>query len=55
MFLFQPGSGNGALTRALRVQLYGDTDRIRLWAQMSADEVWTILTELSTYSATPAQ
>jgi hypothetical protein len=47
-FLFQPGSGS--LTRPLRVQLYGGgTNRIRLWAQMTTDEVWMILAELSTY------
>lgn len=47
VFIFQPGAGHGALQRALRVQLYGRDDRIRLWAQMAADEAWTILEMLS--------
>jgi len=37
------------LTRPLRVQLYGVDNRIRLWAQMKEDEVWTILTMLNGY------
>lgn len=47
VFIFQPGEGG--LGRPLRVQLYGREDRIRLWAQMDAGEVWTILAKLSTY------
>ncbi|MCG8604146.1 hypothetical protein MJD09_03990 [bacterium] len=49
VFIFQAGSGTGSLARSLRVQLYGKDNRIRLWAQMDAGEVWTILTKLSTY------
>lgn len=49
VFIFQPGSGPVSLTRTLRVQLYGKDERIRLWAQMNAEEVWTILTKLSKY------
>lgn len=49
VFLFQPGVTPGSLNRPLRVQLYGRSDRIRLWAQMDAEEVWTILTDLATY------
>ncbi|MCH9646668.1 MAG: hypothetical protein K0U98_00440 [Deltaproteobacteria bacterium] len=49
VFLFQPGSAKGSLSRPLRVQLYGRNDRIRLWAQMDAGEVWKILTDLATY------
>lgn len=47
VFIFQ--ASPGGLTRPLRVLLYGNGDRVRLWAQMNADEVWTILTKLSTY------
>lgn len=50
IFVFQPGAGGGHITRELRVQLHGQGDRIRLWAQMEADEVWAILSELSTYA-----
>ena len=46
VFIFQPGDGLG---RPLRVQLHGKEDRVRLWAQMDVDEVWTILARLSTY------
>lgn len=49
VFLFQPTAGPSGLSRALRVQLHGKGDRIRLWAQMDANEVWTILTKLSEY------
>lgn len=49
VFIFQAGSGSDGLNRPLRVQLYGKGDRARLWAQMHAGEVWTILTKLSMY------
>jgi hypothetical protein len=49
VFIFQEGSGSGALTRPLRVQLYANGHRVRLWAQMDASEVWTILAKLGTY------
>ena len=49
VFIFQEGSGPHDLARPLRVQLYGKDDRVRLWAQMDAGEVWTILTKLSAY------
>jgi hypothetical protein len=49
VFIFQPGPSGANLTRPLRVQLYGKDERIRLWAQMDADEVWAILTTLSRY------
>jgi hypothetical protein len=49
VFIFQARPGSAGLTRPLRVQLYGKGDRVRLWAQMNAAEVWTILTKLSTY------
>lgn len=49
VFVFQEGPGSDRLDRPLRVQLYGRTDRVRLWALMDADEVWTILAKLSTY------
>ena len=52
-FLFQPGAGSGKIDRPLRVQLYGRDDRIRLWAQMNADEVWTILEEIDSYRSIP--
>jgi hypothetical protein len=48
VFLFQPGADTN-LDRALRVQLYGKDNRIRLWAQMDVHEVWAILLKLSTY------
>ena len=47
VFIFRDGADG--LARSLRVQLYGKGDRVRLWAQMDAGEVWTILTKLSTY------
>jgi hypothetical protein len=51
VFIFQKGIGPADLTRPLRVQLYGrgHGNRERLWAQMAAGEVWTILMRLSTY------
>ncbi len=49
MFLFQPGSEDKDLKRDLRVQLYGQDNRIRLWAQMDIEEVWTILTKVAGY------
>ena len=49
VFIFQPGAAPDGLTRPLRVQLYGEDERVRLWAQMDAGEVWTILTKLSGY------
>jgi len=49
VFVFQPGPSPNGLVRPLRVQLYGKNNRVRLWAQMDADEVWTILTKLSGY------
>jgi hypothetical protein len=48
VFLFQPDTATN-LDRALRVQLYAKDNRIRLWAQMNAREVWAILLKLSTY------
>jgi hypothetical protein len=35
--------------RNLRVQLYGKENRVRLWAQMDAAEVWQIINTLSEY------
>jgi hypothetical protein len=49
VFIFQRGAGPTDLKRPLRVQLYGRDDRVRLWAQMEAGEVWTILDKLSAY------
>jgi hypothetical protein len=46
-FIFPVGSPPDV--RALRVQLYGKEGRVRLWAQMDADEVWEILTKINTY------
>jgi hypothetical protein len=43
-FIFPGGSGSDA--RSLRVQLYGAEKRVRLWAQMDADEVWSILGQI---------
>lgn len=48
VFIFQPGAP-GALDRSLRVQLHANGNRIRLWAQMDADEVWTILEKIGEY------
>jgi hypothetical protein len=47
VFIFQ--QSDAGLDRPLRVQLYGKDNRIRLWAQMEASEVWTILSKLSTH------
>jgi len=47
VFIFQ--ETKEGLDRPLRVQLYGKDNRIRLWAQMEAFEVWNILTQLSQY------
>lgn len=49
IFVFQQGAGPDDLTRPLRVQLYAKDNRVRLWAQMDAVEVWTILAKLSGY------
>ena len=49
VFIFPGTSDPGGKARSLRVQLYGEDNRVRLWAQMNADEVWTILTKLSSY------
>lgn len=46
VFVFQSGDG---LSRPLRVQLHGKDHRIRLRAEMDANEVWTILGKLSAY------
>jgi hypothetical protein len=46
VFIFQ--KCDGGLTRPLRVQLYRG-NRVRLWAEMDAVEVWTILAKLNTY------
>ena len=50
VFLYQPGSAAGAIGRPLRVQLYGNGDRIRLWAQMDSAEVWAILNDIGSYT-----
>ncbi len=49
VFVFQESSGTDGLNRPLRVQLIGKDARIRLWAQMTAHEVWTILIKLGNY------
>jgi len=46
LFEFQKGGPLG-LARSLKVELYARDRRIRLWAQMDRDEVWSILTSLS--------
>jgi len=46
VFIFQ--KSDGGLTRSLRVQLYKG-NRVRLWAEMDAIEVWTILVKLNSY------
>ena len=38
------------LSQDFRVQLYGNSDRIRLWAQMKVGEVWSILRTVSSYA-----
>jgi hypothetical protein len=48
-FVFQPPMDG--LSRSLRVQLYRQSNRVRLWAQMSEAEVWTILETLAKYQA----
>jgi hypothetical protein len=52
VFIFQLASTPQGSARPLRVQLYGKNDRIRLWAQMNATEVWAILEKLSRYQQT---
>ncbi|MFC2078933.1 hypothetical protein ACFLSZ_03025 [Candidatus Bipolaricaulota bacterium] len=49
-FIFLPDSNLNVFTRRLRVVLYGNQRRIRLRAQMTATEVWEILTQLLTYA-----
>lgn len=46
VFLF-PSSAE--LSQDFRVQLYGNKDRIRLWAQMKVGEVWSILRAINSY------
>lgn len=48
-FIFQGAADASGRPRPLRVQLYGQGDRVRLWAQMGVDEVWTILQLIGTY------
>lgn len=48
VFLFRRTGPKGS-TRDLRIQLYGPQRRVRLWAQMSASEVWEILGTLKKY------
>lgn len=47
-FLFTRTGPTGSSDR-LRVQLFGNEKRIRFWAQMTAEEVWTILRALRTF------
>lgn len=47
-FIFH--SGAGEVARQLRVGLYGSDFRIRLWAQMTSDEVWSILSQLAPHA-----
>ena len=49
VFIFRGRTSGKDLARPLRVQLYGKGNRVRLWAQMDASEVWAILSKLSTY------
>lgn len=49
VFWFEGNGSDLALTRRLRVQLYGDENRLRLWARMEAAEVWQILTHIARY------
>jgi len=48
VFLFRRVGLRGS-TRDLKIGLYGQQRRIRLWAQMTADEVWEILETLKKY------
>lgn len=41
-------AGKNALSRKIRVTLYGKDGRIRVWVQMKAQEVWEILRMLKT-------
>lgn len=49
VFIFQEGNDADDLDRPLRIQLYGKSNRVRMWAQMDVDEVWKIITKLSSY------
>jgi hypothetical protein len=50
VFLFTRKGPRGS-TRDLKIQLYGAQRRIRLWAQMSAAEVWDILQSFKKYGS----
>jgi hypothetical protein len=50
VFLFTRKGPRGS-TRDLKIQLYGSQRRIRLWAQMSAGEVWDILHSFRKYGS----
>jgi hypothetical protein len=50
LFLFTRKGPRGA-AKELRIQLYGSQRRIRLWAQMSAAEVWDILYNFKKYGS----
>jgi hypothetical protein len=47
-FMFSSAPKN-ALSRKIRVSFYGKEDRIRVWMQMTAQEVWEILKLTKTY------
>jgi len=47
-FMFSAAPKN-ALSRKIRVTFYGKDDRIRLWMQMKAREVWEILRMIKTH------
>ncbi len=49
VFILQGKAGTRGSPRALRVQLSGKENRIRLWAQMDSAEVWDIITRLCQY------
>ncbi len=50
VFLFTRRGPRGS-TRDLKIQLYGSQSRIRLWAQMTAGEVWDILESFKKYGS----
>ncbi|MGB8356680.1 MAG: hypothetical protein WCD79_22470 [Chthoniobacteraceae bacterium] len=41
-FLYHP-EGDGSLEREAKIELFGNERRVRLWAQLTATEVWDIL------------
>ena len=48
MFIYQPSTPKGA-NREVMIEMLGEERRIRIWAQLTASEVWKILNLLENY------